>query len=175
MENRIARKIDGLISQFKNDVKIWFDQNESDVSGKHTKSEFLQFVFDHNTVNLSPDDFKRRKRVKNIVPGGIRCCAKRANGEQCTRRKKEDEEYCGTHIKGTPYGKVETDDKDKISVKKRDVWVQDIKGIQYYIDNESNVYNHEDIISNKINPEIIGKYVLTGDSKYSIPEFEINK
>ena len=40
------------------------------------------------------------------VPSSERCMAKRANGEQCTRRKKQDSCYCGTHTKGTPHGTV---------------------------------------------------------------------
>jgi hypothetical protein len=52
------------------------------------------------------------------------------------------------------------------------VFAQDIKGIVYYIDKSNNVYQAEDIISNKINPKIIAKYVKEGEN-YSIPEFKI--
>ena len=45
------------------------------------------------------------RRVWKIIPPGERCCGLRANGQQCTRRKKEGQDkYCGTHIKGTPHG-----------------------------------------------------------------------
>ena len=40
------------------------------------------------------------------------------------------------------------------------------------IDDVNNVYSHEDVISDRINPKIIAKYVKTGDS-YSIPEYNI--
>ena len=159
MENSIVKKIDLSIAQFKQDVKGWFESNNADISGKSSKSDFLKFIFDHNTVNLSKEDFQRRKRVKNSIPTNIRCCAKRANGEQCTRRKKEECEYCGTHSKGSPYGKIECGLEEQTIVKKRDIWVQDIKGIQYFIDAESNVYSHEDILNNKTNPEIICQYI----------------
>jgi len=174
MENRITRKVDGLVSQFKQDIKLWFEQNEVDISGKCSKSDFLKFIFDHNTGNLTKDDFQKRKRVKNSVPTQIRCCAKRANGEQCTRRKKNENEFCGTHTKGTPYGKVETNLGEVSIVKKRDIWVQEIKGIQYFIDNERNIYNHEDIMNNKHNPSIICQYIKSDDDKYSIPQLECN-
>ena len=59
---------------------------------------------------LSKEDFQKRKRVKNVVPQFERCGAKRANGEQCTRRKKDDSCFCGTHVKGTPHGEVSTTD-----------------------------------------------------------------
>jgi hypothetical protein len=49
---------------------------------------------------------------------------------------------------------------------------QDIKGIIYYLDKNMNVYQTEDIVSNKHNPKIIAKYIKTGDI-YNIPEFNI--
>ena len=55
---------------------------------------------------------------------------------------------------------------------KIEVWAQDIKGIIYYIDNNNNVYQPDDIINNKFNPKIIAKYVKNAE-QYSIPEFNI--
>ena len=168
MENRISRKVDHHITSFKEDIKKWFDQNNSDISGDSNKNSFLQFIFDYDALSLSKDDFTRRKRIKNIVPLQIRCCAKRANGEQCTRRKKEGEEYCGTHIKGTPYGVAESEKNENTYIKKKEIWVQEIKGIQYFIDNEYNIYLHEDILNNRHNPTIVGKYTKSDNGTYSI-------
>ena len=173
MESRITKKVDVYISEFKNDVKEWFTNNECDISGKYNKSDFLKFIFDFDGISLTKDDFQKRKRVKNSIPSHIRCCAKRANGEQCTRRKKDDSDFCGTHRKGTPYGRIESDGV-KMTVTKKDIWVQDIKGINYFIDADNNIYNHEDVLSNKHNPQIISKYVKDEESNvYHIPEFGI--
>ena len=47
----------------------------------------------------------RKSGFWKIIPPNERCCGIRANGQQCTRRKKEGQDkYCGTHIKGTPHG-----------------------------------------------------------------------
>jgi hypothetical protein len=105
-----------------------------------------------------------------MVPYSDRCCAKRANGEQCTRRKKE--EYCGTHMKGTPHGIVDLNQDVTQTTTKVEVWAQDIKGIIYYVDKDMNVYNAEDIVSNKNNPKVIAKYSKDGEN-YSIPEFNL--
>ena len=51
---------------------------------------------------------------------------------------------------------------------KKVVWAQDIKGIIYYIDDENNVYHPQDIMTNKVDPKIIAKYIKEGD-EYSIP------
>ena len=80
---------------------------------------FYSFVFDYDQISLSKEDFTKRKRVKNVVPIQLRCCAKRANGEQCTRRKKDDNDFCGTHIKGIPYGKIDCEvDETQIQLKR---------------------------------------------------------
>ena len=55
--------------------------------------ESLKYIYDYERLTLNKDDFMKRKRVKNSVPFCDRCCAKRASGEQCTRRKKEEDEY----------------------------------------------------------------------------------
>ncbi len=107
--------------------------------------------------------------MKNAVKMCEQCIAKRANGEQCTRKRKEENEYCGTHIKGIPHGVIEKEKGEKELLKKVEVWAQDIRGIMYYIDKEGNVYQTEDVHANKMNPKKIASYVKVGE-KYSIPE-----
>ena len=170
MEKRLNKKTELYISTFKEDIKdkvtiMGLDKNEN-------VSQLLQYIFDYDRLSFNKDDFKKRKRVKNIIPIFDRCCAKRANCEQCTRKKKEGSEFCGTHIKGAPHGVLNLQDENKVSTQKIEVYAQDIKGIIYYIDNNENVYQAEDIIINKINPKIIAKYVKNGD-QYNIPEFNI--
>lgn len=121
-------------------------------------SDIMELLMTFNSFNLSGgDDGTKRKRIKNVVPLFDRCVAKRANGEQCTRRKKEGEGYCGTHIKGRPHGCVNETDETVVTNKKVEVWIQEIKGIVYYVDANKNVYDPEDILANKINPRIIMK------------------
>ena len=50
-----------------------------------------------------------------------------------------------------------------------EVFAQEIKGIVYYIDNFHNVYNTEDVMKQKQNPDVIGKWEKTNNS-YTIPE-----
>ena len=84
MEKRITNKVDSYIGDFKNDVKEWFETNN------FNKSEFLKFVFDYENLSLGKEDFVKRKRSKNVVPTDTRCCGRRADGEQCTRKRKMD-------------------------------------------------------------------------------------
>jgi len=169
MERRINKRIDTYITTFKDSIR-----DKATVLGIQNDSMnmLLQHIYDYERLSLSKDDFAKRKRVKNSVPHCDRCGAKRANGEQCTRRKKEGDDYCGTHMKGTPHGVVDSQEDTKPTTQKIEVWAQDIQGIIYYIDKNMNVYQAEDIVSNKTNPKIIAKYIKNGDA-YSIPSFGI--
>lgn len=169
MERRINKRIDTYLTTFKDDIR---DKASTLDIPNEAMQALLQFIYDYDKFATTKDDFLKRKRVKNVVPFCDRCSAKRANGEQCTRRKKEEDPYCGTHMKGTPHGMVDTQEENKPTVQKIEVWAQDIQGIIYYIDKMMNVYQAEDIVSNKSNPKIIAKYVKQGEV-YTIPEFGI--
>ena len=108
-------------------------------------NKLLQYIYDYERLYFVKEDFQKRKRVKNFVPIFDRCCAKRANNEQCTRRKKESSEYCGTHLKGTPHGIVDINTDSTNTTQKVEVYAQDIQGIIYYIDKNNNVYQVEDL------------------------------
>jgi hypothetical protein len=170
MERRLNKKIEQYISGFKDEIRT--KATDLGVTKNEGGNLLLQFVYDYDRLTLAKDDFVKRKRVKNVVSYFDRCCAKRATDEQCTRRKKEGFEYCGTHMKGTPHGIVEAQDNVKTTTSKLEVWAQDIQGIIYYIDKNGNVYQAEDIVVNKVNPTIIAKYEKNGDV-FSIPEFGI--
>ena len=170
MEKRLNKKAEVYIGSFKDNIREKASQMGM---GKNDQmNQLLQYIYDYDRLSFTKEDFQKRKRVKNFVPIFDRCCAKRASNEQCTRRKKEGCEYCGTHLKGTPHGIVDNQDEPKNTTQKIEVYAQDIQGIVYYIDKNNNVYQAEDIISNKINPKIIAKYVKDGEH-YSIPEFNI--
>jgi len=170
MERRLNKKLESYIASFKDSIRD--KATQMGMTKNEQVNQLLQHVYDYERLSFQKEDFQKRKRVKNFVPIYDRCCAKRASNEQCTRRKKEGSEYCGTHLKGTPHGIVDTQNEEKNVTQKVEVYAQDIQGIVYYIDKNSNVYQAEDIISNKINPKIIAKYIKNGDN-YSIPEFNI--
>jgi hypothetical protein len=171
MERRINKKIETYITDFKENIK----QRATEIGlAEDTKLySLVQYIYDYERMTLNKEDFMKRKRIKNCVNKSDRCCAKRANGEQCSRRRKDDTtEYCGTHLKGTPHGICNFEEEPKQQGQKIQIFTQEIRGIIYYIDNNSNVYQTEDIIQNKSNPKIIANYVLNNDV-YSIPEFNM--
>ena len=171
MEQRVNKLIEKYFSDFKNDIRDTV--NKLGLGGEEV-NDLLKFVYDYEHLEIDNEEFIKRKRVKNIVPVIDRCIAKRSNNEQCTRRKKDDNNcYCGTHMKGLPHGIMElvasSENNNSYSDNsyKIEVWGQDINGIIYYLDKKGNIYKAEDIIIKKFNPNIIGKYSKNGD-KYSI-------
>ena len=170
MESRINNKFDSYVHEFKSSV---IDIVKQQGMEKEKMENIIQLVYDYDKFKLTKEDFTKRKRVKNTIPLHDRCCAKRASGEQCTRRKKEECDYCGTHEKGRPHGIVSKDGVDSTPQQtKREIWAQEIRGIVYYIDTDNNVYNTEDVVSNTQNPKVIAKYIKQNEV-YSIPEFNI--
>jgi hypothetical protein len=170
MEKRLNKKAEVYVTEFKDNIRE--KSTQLGFTANAQVNQLLQYIYDYERLCFTKEDFQKRKRVKNHVPIYDRCCAKRATDEQCTRRRKEGSEYCGTHLKGTPHGIVDSQEEPKNTTQKVEVWVQEIQGIAYYIDKNSNVYQAEDIVSNTMNPKIIAKYVKNGE-KYSIPEFNI--
>jgi hypothetical protein len=188
MERRLNKKIEDYLISFKNDIakKLQEIVNGLEIHDASTRDELMKsidntklqcnsmagFVYNYEKLRLGKDDFMKRKRIKSVVPMYERCSAKRANGEQCTRRKKDDEAYCGTHIKGTPHSIIDEVACETPTTKnvKVDIWAQDIKGIIYYIDKTGNVYDTEDIMKiDKYPKRIIAKYHQDETGKYSIP------
>jgi hypothetical protein len=169
MERRLNKKAESYVTTFKDDIRE--KATQLNILKNDGVNQLIQYIYDYNRLSFGKEDFQKRKRVKNFVPIFDRCCAKRASSEQCTRRKKEGCEYCGTHMKGTPHGLVENEE-NKQTTQKIEVWAQEILGNVYYIDKFGNVYQAEDIVNNKTNPKVIAKYVKNGDV-FSIPEFGI--
>ena len=153
MEKRISRKISNFVVEFKKNIV----QEVTKLGNTENTNKLCQFIYNYEGLSITKEDLQKRKRVKNIVPLCYRCTARRANKEQCTRRRKEDYTLCGTHIKGTPHGIIDNIEKTP-NVTKVTVWAQDVSGIIYYLDDKNNVYNPQDIFENKENPRIIAKY-----------------
>ena len=116
MEKRISSKTRLYFQNFKDVLKSKIVE-DGNMDQKYM-NELVQFIYDYPQLTFLPQDFQKRKRVKNIVPFFERCCALRANGEQCTRRKKDHPKFCGTHVKGTPHGEITQTEAPKTHTKR---------------------------------------------------------
>lgn len=168
MERKLNKIIESYVIEFKNDIRdkivsLTFDQSDK-------VNELLEHVYEYNRLHLTKTDLLKPKRIKNQIPLANRCNALRANCEQCTRRKKQNNEFCGTHSKGTPNGLINSDNTSSNLFHTMEVVAEDIGGIIYYIDKHNNVYKTEDILNETNNPKIIAKYILNNGT-YEITNY----
>ena len=133
MDKRLSNKLTAHIRDFKDKIKAEL-LNNNYIADERKLSEFLNFIYEFQQIEITKDDFLKRKRIKNTIPENNRCNACKAGGEQCTRRRKENSLFCGTHLKGAPHGEVceEVEENDKKTI---DITATQINGIIYYIDN----------------------------------------
>lgn len=140
MENRIKKKVTLYVNQFKDDIVS--KMNEVDIN-KDTMQEITTYVTNYGRLNFNEEDFSKRKRVKNHVPEHDRCIAKRSDGEQCTRRKKDTDNYCGTHQKCRPHGCVVGTVKSRVNLN-----VVNNEGIMHYESDGGRIYRAEGVLLN---------------------------
>lgn len=148
MEKIVNKRIEDYLVSFKNSFK----EKVLELEFKETEklNEVLEFVFEYPKLCIEKEEVVKKRRVKSEISATDRCIAKRATGEQCTRRKKRDCEYCGTHDRLLSNGLSE-------NIQQQDVYAEDIQGIIHYVDGNNNVYSTEDVLLGKLNPKIIGK------------------
>lgn len=140
MDKRINKIIDNYITTFKTDIKTLVDRQPTT-----TPQDIIKLIYDYDKLTLSKEDFTKRKRTKNHILTELRCCAKRANGLQCTRRKKDTYDFCGTHIKATPHGTF-TPSHSSSSTTKIELTPVDQHGIIYYTDSHGQLFDIETIM-----------------------------
>mgnify|MGYP003686530015 FL=1 len=91
--------------------------------------------------------------------------ARKQDGNQCTRRRKQEGEFCGKHIKNKKYGRI--DDNSNIVGKLAEddnyimTWVEIFNGKEYLVDTNNIVYT-----KNISSPKIIGKKLSDGVIEY---------
>ena len=169
--SKLNKRIETYLTKFKDDIKK--KVLDSNLEGSEKNNALIEYVYNYDRLVLNTEEFSKPKRVQNSLPSLNRCNAKRASGEQCTRKRKENCEYCGTHTKGTPHGVIILDDEKSLECNKvrSEVVAEDINGIVYYIDQYQNVYKTEDVLNEKENPQIIAKWEKNAAGRYTIPEF----
>jgi len=189
MELHINRVLDDYIVKFKNDIKTKMvdldivrpvENEATDNVNLEKMRELMEYVFEYPKLVLTkkdlviskkkpsaPTDVKRDGEPDGLpFPAHMQCTAKRSDGIQCTRKKKKNCEFCGTHAK------LEATQKRSSSTEptqKMEVSAEDIHGIIYYIDKFNNVYHTEDILEGRENPRIVAKAVKHSDNTYTVP------
>ena len=161
---------------FRADMLNWISVNENVIKYKDESiiKLFIEYIKTYTITNVEVVE-KPSADTKDLYTVNTDICiAKISQGAQCSRKHKKGNVYCGTHIKRQPAGVVDDNVKStnvKLT-KKIDIWVQLIKGINYYIDENNNVYDPEHILSLKQNPDVIYKWKLNDKSEDEIIELD---
>ena len=129
--------------------------------------EIIKYISEQNIFNLQNDGIKKTQRTRKTISANEQCNATRIDGNRCTRKKRNELHYCGTHLNCTSYTEFNTIETVQPIIDKS-VSAIDIQGIIYYIDLDLNVYNTEDVINGILDPSIIGK-ACKSNGVYTIP------
>lgn len=152
MEKRVIQKANENMTDFKQYVLEQLKQDRP-------IEDIAQQLEAYEPTLLNRADFTKRNRLKNSIPIEERCIAKSAKNDQCTRRRKEGHTCCGTHSKGVPHGLMST---EEVKTSQKEIWVEEIHGILYYLDQDKNVYKTEDVEKKMVNPSIIATWTKVG-------------
>jgi hypothetical protein len=180
MDQIINKRIDEYIVGFKNDIKSKLSSlnmisNTSSEDEQEKIREYMEFIFEYPKLVLEKSEFVTSKKksatetsngASLTIPVDMQCIAKRSDGIQCTRKKKKNCEYCGTHAKLELNQVLST----TTTSQRMEVFAEDINGIIYYIDTFNNVYHTEDILEGTENPRIIAKAIRNSDNSFKIPD-----
>lgn len=176
MRKHLKNKMDKYTNTFKRDVIEWVVKNQgySNDNSNHmgmndmNMTNFIKFVNSYEAFNDVTAPVKKTQSGIGI------CNARRADGEQCTRRiqckngtNTQGLKFCGTHSKGVPYGEIENQVVQPV-IRRRHVFVENINGIGYYVDDKDNIYKTEDVYHNVNDPQIIGIKTKLPSGEYGI-------
>ena len=161
------KNIQPIISQeifkiFEDEVTNIIDNisEQYNISKEELKNKFMP-----NILNISIK-MGVKKRNKRVLPSEVRCMGRKIDGEQCTRSRRNGCDYCLSHSKRLPHGRIDDDNfvkkvKGKRGRKKKSLdseyiatKVQNICGTDYLVDEYDNVFtynlNKSEYLGNKI-------------------------
>ena len=108
-----------------------------------------------------------KRRNRRSLPKDLQCLGRKIDGQQCTRSRRNGEEFCLSHMKGLPHGRIDGPtfagkEKGKRGRKKKEVVYNEeeylcvhlelIRGVQYLLDENDNVFTY-----NLEAPKFLGK------------------
>jgi hypothetical protein len=102
--------------------------------------------------------FGVKKRNRRILPSDKQCMGRKLDGKQCTRGRKDNSEFCKSHLNKLPFGRIDDDDyfvkeplkrgrKCKNNVLNRNKYIithiEEIDGNNYLVDDNNFVYSFD--------------------------------
>lgn len=153
METRLNKKITFYYNDMRESIIHQMQTLKDSTLPVDEQYESLKaYIKNYKDIVLQKEDFNKRKRNKNVVNDHEKCQALRNNGEQCSRRQRSGEQFCGTHLKGTPYGVVGAEViQNAPIIEKCELTGTDENGIIVYRDKHGVEYDMEKLYTWKQN------------------------
>ena len=107
-----------------------------------------------NILNLSIK-LGVKKRTKRVLPKELQCMGRKIDGEQCTRSRRNGCDYCLSHSKRLPHGRIDDNtyvkkEKGKRGRKRKSIEseyiatkLEIINGKEYLVDEYDNVFKYD--------------------------------
>ena len=126
--------------------------------------------------------FGVKKRNRRILPLDKQCMGRKLDGKQCTRGRKDNSEFCKSHLNKLPFGRIDDDylvkEPSKRGRKRKNnvsncnkyivTHIEEIDGNNYLVDNNNMVYSFD-----VNNPLFLGVKSNNELKKIEVPENQI--
>ena len=122
----------------------------------------INTIFDEKSLDNYKSDILRmglkmgiKKRNRRMLPNDLQCKGRKLDGEQCTRSRRNGSEYCLSHQKSLPHGRIDDNNyvkkiKGKRGRKKKSIendyistHIEEINGTEYLVDDYDNVFTYD--------------------------------
>jgi hypothetical protein len=159
-QNKTKKKMDAkileIVATFKTNIReqaknLGLFDEEDGFNEKMTL--LLTYIEEYNPLH---EKHKRRKRSASTIDPNIQCMAILENNQQCPRKKATNKDFCTTHKRGAPFGIVQGNNGHQNRV----LVLENLEGIEYYIDENNRIYSMEAILNHKPDPPVIGTKVF---------------
>ena len=128
--------------------------------------------------------FGVKKRNRRVLPSNKQCMGRKLDGKQCTRGRKDETEFCKSHLNKLPFGRIDDADfcvkePSKRGRKRKNnilncnkyivTHIEEIEGSNYLVDDNNFVYSFD--INNQI---FLGIKYEEKIKKIDVPDNEID-
>ncbi len=105
---RINKEIKDLVDS---NIKYQLQLILSDIADKYriSKNELFQnYLSDIVVIKPEIEDTSSKKRIRKKIPQHLRCSALTSTHDQCSRKRKDDHQFCGSHLNSRNFGVVKS-------------------------------------------------------------------
>ena len=145
--------LDILCSNFNNKLTEIIDSIATEYNLDKEKL-ISKYIGDVSDISEILDDKKKKRKKNKVLNSEELCMAKKADNNQCTRRRKPNCDYCGKHQNNLKFGRIDDEEKFNDNSKYIRTLHERIGGEDYLIDDNNILYTFD-----KENPTVLGRKV----------------